>query len=229
MNPFYICPICDRKLSSNNFSTEHILNKRFGICNECIADLPYTDTDGCFEGREYLSYVISPLYYVDKVRDIFIKYKFSHNKIYSNVLSVIVNNVLYKHEYIKDFDLLVPIPISKKRFAERGYNQSGLIAAEIAEKFDIAYSENILVKSRDTLKQSRLRGMDRINNIRDSFYTESNLTGFRVLLFDDIFTTGNTMNEAARVLKSAGASTVVGISAAIVRNYKYDFEYAESL
>jgi len=100
---------------------------------------------------------------------------------------------------------------------ERGYNQSALIARSIAEHFNVAYSENILLKAHNTKKQSILRGAVRLDNVHNSFICESDLSGMRVLVFDDIFTTGSTLNEAARTLKAAGASDIVGITAAIVK------------
>lgn len=217
MNKYYICMLCGKKHPASECTERFTIKNKFSVCRYCTAHLPYTDGDHTFEGTKYLSYIISSFYYSGSIKNALQKYKFSQHTIFAELLAAFAEDTLSKHTYIKDFDIIVPIPLSKKRFAVRGYNQSALISRRIAEHFDIAYSETLLIRTRNTLKQSSLKGSDRLTNIMDAFSARSDLTGLRMLIFDDIFTTGNTINEAAKTLKNAGAADVVGISTAIVK------------
>lgn len=217
MSEFYICTFCSHKYSSTENPAEFMVGKKFGVCSRCMSRLSRTDGNGCFNGGKYLSYVISSFYYDNIVRSAIHKYKFNNNYIFADVFSHFMIKTLSEFDNISDFDIIVPLPLSKKRMRERGYNQSALIAERIAEKFNIAYSKNILLRKRNTKKQSTLKGYSRISNVADAFTTECDLHNMKILLFDDIYTTGNTLNQAAKVLKNAGASEIAGATVAIVK------------
>ena len=217
MNKYYICALCSKKKLASECIDKFTISDKFSICRRCASHLPYTHGDSSFPGTKYLSYVISSFYYRGYVKNSLQAYKFSYHTIFAEIMSHFMADTLSKHNYIKNFDIIIPVPLSKKRFFQRGYNQSALIAEKIAEHFDIAYSENILVRTRHTHKQSMLHGSDRISNVMNSFSSSSDLSGLRLLLFDDIFTTGNTLNQAAKALRDAGAADVVGVTCAIVK------------
>lgn len=217
MRNLYICTMCSKKYTKSENPPVLLTENNFGLCSKCMKKLAHTDTDGCFAGTKHMSYVISPFYYRNEVRKSIQAYKFHNNYIFAQIFSHLIIKKLELNNEIQNFDILVPIPLSDKRMLERGYNQSALISKRIAEHFNIAYSEDILTRNRNTQKQSVLSGMARILNIRNSFTCESNLSGMKILLFDDVFTTGSTMNEAAKTLINAGAEKVVGITAAIVK------------
>lgn len=218
MSDFYICTLCSHKYSTEENPYEFTVNKKFGVCSRCAAKLSYTDGNGCFDGGKYLSYIVSSFYYDNIVRSAIHKYKFNNNYIFAEIFSYFMIKTLSEFDNISDFDLIIPLPLSKKRMRERGYNQSALIARRIAEEFNIAYSENILLRKRNTKKQSKLKGYARISNVSDAFTSECDLHNMKILLFDDIYTTGNTLNQATKVLKNAGASEVVGATVAIVKS-----------
>ena len=97
-------------------------------------------------------------------------------------------------------------------FKVRGYNQSELIAKEIALKCDINYCNKVLSKNNNVVAQSSLEDrLERVRNIRNAFIPDTNIgliKNKRVAIFDDVFTTGATVNECAKVLKENGASKV---------------------
>jgi len=104
---------------------------------------------------------------------------------------------------------LVPVPLSKKRLIQRGFNQSLLLAREISGRRLLPLESGLLFKTSDTPPQSRLPRKDRLRNQKGAFRVNS---GFRgdVVLVDDVMTTGATLNECARVLKKHGVSEVYG-------------------
>ena len=115
-----------------------------------------------------------------------------------------------KSPFAGNIDIIVPIPSSKKSMKERGYNQTELIAKELRFLLGIPYS-NILVKTKDTKVQKRLGMRERVENVIGAFAVDpkaSDIAGTRLLVIDDVCTTGSTLSEAARVLKEAGAGKV---------------------
>lgn len=117
-----------------------------------------------------------------------------------------------------DFDVVVPIPLSKERLKERGYNQSALIAEDIAAHYGAIYNKEAIFRNRDTLRQSDLAHAYRAGNVRGAFSLKNTegLSGKHVLLVDDICTTGATLREASRMLAKSGCRiTACTIAAAI--------------
>lgn len=111
---------------------------------------------------------------------------------------------------IKKYDIIMPIPISKKRMKQRGYNQSAVIASNLAKTFNMDCKNNILVKIKDNPPQSELGQNERSKNVKDVYKlkNEKNIFQKKILLIDDIYTTGSTANECARLLKENFASEV---------------------
>lgn len=105
-------------------------------------------------------------------------------------------------------DTLIALPLARKRLAERGFNQSALLAERVARRLDIDYAAHGLLKVRDTPPQAGLNRRARLKNVRGAFASEASLAGKHVALVDDVMTTGATLSEAARTLKLAGAATV---------------------
>jgi len=105
-------------------------------------------------------------------------------------------------------DLLVPVPLSRWRFATRGYNQSQEIARTLSRVLSIPCRPDVLRRCRHSQPQAGLRGDSRQQNVRGAFFS-SNVAGQRVAIVDDVMTTGSTAFAAARALRQAGARSVV--------------------
>ncbi len=108
---------------------------------------------------------------------------------------------------------IVAVPLHAKRLRERGYNQAGLLAQQLSRYLKLPYYEGQLVRRRETRSQVGLDGQGRIENVRDAFgWQGSPLAGQSLLLIDDVCTTGATLSEAARALKTSGANRVWGLT-----------------
>ena len=112
------------------------------------------------------------------------------------------------------YDLILPLPLSLKRLRERGYNQSWLLAQKIADILKTPANPWMLEKVRDTKPQTLVSVEERRQHLRGAFVIskkhEKSIGGKSVLLVDDVYTTGSTMEEAAKILKRAGAVSVEG-------------------
>lgn len=106
-------------------------------------------------------------------------------------------------------DLVVPVPLHEKRLHWRGFNQSLELAASVARSADSRVEAGALRRLRHTAPQSSLSGAERLTNLRGAFDADpARVRGRRVLLVDDVCTTGATLRECARALSSAGAKAV---------------------
>lgn len=121
------------------------------------------------------------------------------------------------HEDIEDIDLIVPVPMNRFKRLLRMYNPAHILAMEIAEVTNKALKADILIKSKWTKAQTFLSRKQRKNNIKSSikFNTKYNIAGKKVLLVDDVITTGVTINECAKILRQAGAGSVKVVSIAM--------------
>ena len=105
-------------------------------------------------------------------------------------------------------DRVIALPLARKRLAERGFNQSAVLAARVARKLALVYAPHGLLKVRDTPPQAGLNREARLKNVRGAFDCGESLNGQHIAVVDDVMTTGATLSEAAKVLKKAGARFV---------------------
>jgi competence protein ComFC len=107
-------------------------------------------------------------------------------------------------------EMVLPVPLHKKRLKEREFNQSALLAKEIAKKLDALLMLNTLIRKKNTLPQVGLSAKERKKNIRNAFEVldPQDVKGKRLILVDDVFTTGATAQECSKVLKKAGAKEI---------------------
>jgi ComF family protein len=114
-------------------------------------------------------------------------------------------------------DCIIPVPLTITRLRERGFNQSLLIARIIAKETKIPLLMDALLKKRDTLPQLGLSAKERALNIKNAFEVADNIKGLRILLIDDVMTTGATVTECSRQLLNAFAQQVFVLTLARAR------------
>lgn len=187
ISKYKICPKCIKKLNEIKQCKKHIyLTKSF--------------TDAMYVFK-----------YKDLVRESFLRYKFGEQSYRYKAFA----NFIIKDKkicgFLKKYDIIIPVPISRKRKMQRGYNQSELIIKE-CEKLDknIKVCTNILYKIKNTKPQSTLDKEQRKINVQGAYEIKNGniINDKKVLLFDDIYTTGSTLEECAKVLKQVGAYEV---------------------
>lgn len=124
----------------------------------------------------------------------------------------------------KEFDLICCVPLHNTKLRERGYNQSALIAFHLSTLCAIPFLETTLERVKDTVSQTKLSRAEREKNVEEAFTCVKNVKGKRILLIDDVITTGATLNSCSKVLKQAGASSVTLLALAtpvdILKNEK---------
>jgi len=113
-------------------------------------------------------------------------------------------------------DLAIPVPLHRQRLRQRGFNQALILAHGISERFSVPLLYDNLTRLRSTRPQVELSGHERTENVKGAFglARPSEVRDKRILLIDDVFTTGATMNSCAKVLRRAGAKDVVALAVA---------------
>ncbi|MDR1920424.1 MAG: double zinc ribbon domain-containing protein [Candidatus Adiutrix sp.] len=187
--PSAACRLCGRPLAGVG---EH-------VCGDClVSPPPYAGARSAALHQGAVAHSISLLKYYGQLRQL-------------KALSALGLSALARPGFSHDFDLVVPMPLSAKRQAERGFNQTFELARRLFADRPELVNVRLLQRSRDEgLHQASLAAAQRRRAIRGHFQVAAPETvrGARLLLFDDVMTTGATAGEAARVLLKAGAAEV---------------------
>lgn len=143
-------------------------------------------------------------YYKDELRETFIKYKFRGKKSYAKGLAKLFLQKLDVN--LNDFDIITFVPISKIRIRERGFNQSELLCRCVCREFKIKPLS--VLEAKNGKRQSTLTKDERKMNVLDKFSCKIDVSNKKILVIDDVYTTGSTINEIIKVLENANAKSV---------------------
>lgn len=211
------CVICGKRLPFGGKEEKR-------LCAHCRANTPYLGEDVCEVcGKPSVSgglceqcLLHSPVFekaaaafIYDDVRDGIARFKYRGGKIDGDTFGQLMVEYLqlYHKDWLREIDVVTPVPLHPKKERRRGFNQSGVLCEWISEICEIPYEEDVLQRIKNTKPQSKLHGDKRTQNIHGVF-TAKDCAGKSVLLVDDIFTTGATANECSRVLYRNGAKKV---------------------
>lgn len=169
------------------------------ICSECERNPPA------------FNHVRSLARYENPFRKGIIRLKYHGNAALGEVFSVYLIQLLLSLQW--KFDMVLPVPLSTNRLKQRGYNQTAFLAYPISQYFRLPYQPYSLRRIRNTHSQVGLTGIERRENLTEAFKAEPTLVKDKVVvLVDDVFTTGSTLNACAEALKTAGVKEVNGIT-----------------
>lgn len=232
-----VCPVCKdiltdaERAEGNPFLCRYCLKKlQFvsdPVCMKCGAPLPEDAKEYCVncENRERnYDRGASLLIHDDNARTILYDLKYSGKKENADFLGLEAARDLGPKIIRWQPEVLIPVPLHRKRELERGFNQAALLADKLAENLEALYGFSLpvdgcgLIRQKKTRPQKELSSKERAENVKGKFCLDR--TGWppyqRVLLLDDIFTSGATLNECAGVLKDAGVRKVYFVTMSIV-------------
>ena len=193
------------------------------VCSSCYDSLPFTDNHGCFAGMGDISYIISPFEYIHPVSDALIRMKFVRRRIYADTLAYFLADYLKHISEIGYIDAVIPVPLSDERRRFRDFNQAELLATAVAKALSLPLDKETLIRTHNTKAQSYLSQADRAINVHDAFGCVQAVENMRILLIDDISTTGATARNCAKALKAAGAGKIIlATVATTVKNYAHE-------
>lgn len=187
-----------------------------GICPECMKSLPWTDEARGLRELEPGLLCAAPLWYEESVREGIRRFKFQSGVGAAGPLGVLVAQAAAER-FSGEFDVVTWVPVSAKRLRQRGYDQSRLLAESACKIWGVT-PEPFLRKIRDNPAQSSLESAgERRKNAEGVYEAAGDVSGQRVLLIDDVCTTGSTLSACASVLRRAGAAGIVCAAAAFPR------------
>ncbi len=220
------CLICG-KIVNNDYTlcNDCFYNINFitaPICKSCGLPLNYKlDTNeycaNCIQEDNILKIVRSAVYYDEASKPLILDFKFfdhlENKKLLSNWLYIASSDIFNDH-----IDLIIPVPLHYLRLFKRKYNQSAILANELSKKVNISADFKSLKKKRHTRPQVECNGKTRKKNVHNAFEISKpeNIKNKHILLIDDVYTTGSTLNECAKVLIKAGATSVSALTVARV-------------
>lgn len=189
------------------------------ICSECARKLPFT-TDAQTKSKvDFTEGCYAPFFYEEPLRAAFLRYKFRGYQHYARCFGKWMADCLIRQDQT-DFDLVTFAPLSCLRRWKRGYDQSRLLAEEIAGQLALPLAVTLVKAYRKPLSQLEGERSVRAARIMGAYtlYKGAAVKGKRILLVDDITTSGATLSECAQVLKQAGAAEITCITLAQKRH-----------
>lgn len=199
------------------------------LCQACCLKLPRllpplcqkcgkTESTGvlcssCWGWQSCIDGIRSPFRFEGVVREAVHALKYRNQRVLSQCLAGLMADYLC-HTHIPG-EVLVPVPLHRRRLRERGYNQASLLARELAKTLGLPFVENVLCRVKDSLPQVKAASVDaRHQNVKGAFICQysDRIKGKSVLVIDDVCTSGATLEACAAALKVAGAVSVWGLT-----------------
>ena len=174
----------------------------------------------CKKNKRSFAQNVSRYIYKDGISVAIKKMKFGSKQLWiADTFGIFLSQTVQEEYGDISFDGVTYVPVSKKRYFERSFNQSEEIAEALCQRLRLPFLRDVLIKPLDTPKQSSLKFNERANNVRGKFAIAKPefVVDKTILLIDDVFTSGETINECAKILKKAGATSVYTATVAIVK------------
>lgn len=192
------------------------------FCNKCSTPLQVkiSEDDLCASCLKEIPLYVksrSAVVYNDESAKIIFKFKF-YDGIYAKRFMA-KNMFKASQDIINDIDILIPVPLHKKRLIFRKYNQALILANEIGKLSNKKVIYNFLIKRKHTTPQAKLKQTERVKNLKDKFCINpkylkdiSDYKNLNFAIIDDVMTTGSTINECIKILNKAGIKSVYAIT-----------------
>lgn len=167
----------------------------------------------CQHASSQMDGIRSVAFFEGPIREAIHRLKYSNSQALAAPLGEMM--VSYWQDVHLPADVIVPVPLHARRLRERGYNQAALLARELGKGVGLPVLENALIRVRDTAPQVDLNAEERKENVHGAFHClDDRLAGKRVLLVDDVYTTGATLEACSLALKQRGVRTVWALTLA---------------
>lgn len=218
------CPFCG-KITGEGICREcnkKIVKIEEPFCMKCGKPLRKAEQEYCYDckkGGHVFEEGRGLWVHKSPVSDALYAFKYQNRRIYGEIFGreLVENFESYLRK--RQIDLIIPIPLYKKKLRKRGYNQAEILARALSEGTGIPMNTRILIRQRETAPQKKLNDKERRKNIRGAFVVLKQVRGKKIVLIDDIYTTGSTLDEAALVLKKAGAQNVCFLTISIGQGF----------
>ncbi len=207
-----ICFVCEKR--------NHNLQP---LCNDCYNQLMNAEDITVHEQKCDFNHLSESLCfnqlitiwpYINIIESIIHQIKYNQRKKLGFFLGTIAGRLLSQQLQLSGAEIIIPVPLHKIRYRERGYNQSSFLAAGLSGILKLSIYEKAIVRIKKTKSQTTLNAEQRSSNLKDAFEVKEadRIHSKTVLLVDDVSTTGATINSCSYSLKSAGAEKIIGLA-----------------
>lgn len=204
-NKRYLCPSCLKQIRLN----------RPPFCIRCGRSLSGSEEirtlcPDCLNKKYYFERAWQCCQYQGLIKELIHKFKYKRKLFLKSILAEIVDDFAKTYLDYKIIDAIIPVPMYQVNTSKRGFNQAAILAEELSKPLGIGFLGNCLLKTKRAKQQVDLNKTDRLNNVKGVFEVKKgiDLKEKKLLLVDDVFTTGATVNECSKVLTAAGAKAV---------------------
>ncbi len=194
-----------------------------GICHICGTTYPNSPAEGhlcgdCLENKTYFSYARAIFSYESFILNAIHQFKYKRDLSIGEILASFMAGYSFPDIDFTDYSLIIPVPLHIKRLRKRGFNQSLVLARAVEHKRQIPVNFSVLKRHKFTLTQTGSNRNERKENIKGAFEVtdKKKIDGKNIILIDDVYTTGATINECAKTLIKAGAQKVAVLTLARV-------------
>lgn len=201
--------LCSKCLGSIQFNIGPICLS----CGRMIMKSDYLICHQCKTFERYYDRGISVAVYDDFISKLLYDLKYHDKKYIAHMIASYMVDYIVKLDLDVEFDYIVPVPLHQERYKKRGFNQSELIGKFVSEMTGVPLN-TILSRTKNTKPLSAMTADERVRILSDAFELKAPILG-NIIIVDDIFTTGSTLNACAKVLKSNGADFILGVTFAV--------------
>lgn len=207
------------------------------ICTKCRKKLPFVGQyycmkcgkpienekeycAGCQRKKYYFERNVSLWTYSPQLKKSLYRFKYSNKRYYAKYYASEIYKKYGRLIFSWNIDVVVPVPLYYKKRRKRGYNQAEVLARELCKLTKLPIDTKMVVRTKNTVPQKQLNEKERQKNVKDVFQIGKSVVKLKkILLIDDIFTTGSTVNEIAKILKEAGCDSVYVVTLCVGRGY----------
>lgn len=217
------CPFCEQVIGRNELTCEecidslnYISSPRCLKCGKAIHNIQQEYCSDCNRKKHIFDRGVAAVMYSDDMRASMHRFKYNCQRNYGEAYAHIIYDscgFIIKHWNI---DAIIPVPMYEKKKRVRGYNQAEIIAVELGKIMNKPVISDALIRTVNTKPMKELDDIERTKNLQKAFILGKSMIKYRqVLLVDDIYTTGTTIDECSAVLKSSGVKKVYYVSMCI--------------
>ena len=207
---------CRRCAKEIRFACEPVCK----VCGKVIADENGELCKDCRKKKHTFTQSKGVYVYEGKIKAMMYRFKYGNRRCYGHIFA---RDIIRLHgAWIErcGIDAIVPVPMYKKKQRRRGYNQAEVIARALSKEIGIPMYPDIVCRNRSTVPMKGLNDTQRQKNLKNAFnFNEKGILLRRVLIIDDIYTTGATLDEVAKALLKGGVEEVYGLCLCVGRGY----------
>lgn len=220
------CPVCDKILKPEEGRIHKTCSRQLeriagAVCLHCGRPVGSEEVEYCFDcsnklrgNRNAAFYQGKSLFlYKGQIKQTMYRFKYSNKREYAAFFAECAMEQWGEWLHRCEAEAVVAVPMFRRKKRKRGYNQAEVFAKALAEALGVPLGKHVVIRAKDTRPMKELNDAERKNNLRNAFQIDRNIVKYRkIMLVDDIYTTGSTADEVSRVLLEAGVEKIYFLS-----------------